>query len=129
MSSTVGELPYSLKEVNWPAIVQGANTLAAYTAQGVRDAGPVLLYIRDIAVTLGKALYSALETAATGMNGLQRSQSAEDAPDSEAAGQSVAEPSGAQEANGISNSGSNLTRRTPYKTARDDVHENVTGES
>ncbi len=49
--------------MDWKTITDITTAFRAYASHGVKEAGPILVAIRDVSVTLFTAIYSALNTA------------------------------------------------------------------
>ncbi|KJA23860.1 hypothetical protein HYPSUDRAFT_39386 [Hypholoma sublateritium FD-334 SS-4] len=58
-----GGLLDSFKNMDWKSIVDGATTFGAYASHSIKEAGPMLIAVRDVSVTLATAIYSAFNTA------------------------------------------------------------------
>ncbi|KAF8185740.1 hypothetical protein BJ912DRAFT_481374 [Pholiota molesta] len=112
----------TLKEIDWKTIVDGTTTLGTYAIQGVKEAAPALLAMRDMLFTLAVAAHSAFDTARVALNNQQIS-SANDSNSGK--GVTAVEPIESGEEMGVlidnQEESHNLKRRTPFSNAANDV--------
>lgn len=114
-----GGLPNSFKDMDWlKTISDGATTFGAYASHGIKEAGPMLVAVRDVSVTLATAIYSVFNTAWIAF------QEAQAGPRPELNG-----PNLSTGVDGLSQGTTeldaqkgapNLSRRNPFQTTEDD---------
>ncbi|KAF8960940.1 hypothetical protein BDZ97DRAFT_1921826 [Flammula alnicola] len=75
-----GSLPRAVRETDWRVVADAVASLGRHTAQGMREATPILLTVRDALVTIGVALHSALHTAIFALNRNEAETTSQPAP-------------------------------------------------
>ena len=103
--------------MDWKTITDVTTTFGTYASHGVKEAGPILVAIRDVSVTLFTAIYSALNTAWVAFQEVQSGSKADSVNPSASGG----DGEGTTELNTQQGSSSpSLSRRVPFQKSEDD---------